>query len=78
MALVVKNPAITVNSVNLTGEVSEVSTTQAFPEVTITAFGDHGVRRMAGLEDSSIALAFYQDYAANKLHAAIGLSLIHI
>ena len=55
MALVVKNPAITVNSVNLTGEVSEVSITQAFPEVTITAFGDHGVRRMAGLEDSSIA-----------------------
>ena len=72
MAVVIKNPAITINSVNLTGDISEVTLTQSYPEVTTTAFGDLGVRRMKGLEDSSIAITFYQDYAANKLHAAIG------
>ena len=64
MSVVIKNPAITINSVNLTGDISEVTLTQSYPEVNITAFGDLGMRRMKGLEDSSIAITF--------------LSLIHI
>ena len=69
--LVIKNPVITVNSIDLSTYVSSVTLQKTVNEVTTTAFGDNGVTRIGGLEDNSVTLSFHEDYAAAKVYATI-------
>lgn len=69
--LVLTNPSITVNSVDLTGFIDEVSIDMSFDEVETTAFGNSVRQRVAGLGDHSVSLSFHQDYAASSVEATI-------
>lgn len=69
--LVLTNPSITVNSVDLTGFIDEVTIDMAFDEVETTAFGNSVRQRVAGLGDHSISLSFQQDFATSSVEATI-------
>lgn len=69
--VVLTNPSITVNSVDLTGFIEEVTIDMSFDEVETTAFGDTVRQRAGGLGDHSISLSFHQDYAASSVEATI-------
>ena len=69
--LVLTNPSITINSVDLTDRVAQVAIDMSFAEVETTAFGDSAVTRVAGLGDHSVSLSFHQDFASGEVEATI-------
>lgn len=69
--LVFNNPKITINSVDLTGNVAQVALDMSFDEVETTAFGNTARTRVAGLGDHSFSASFHQDFAASLVEATI-------
>lgn len=70
--LVLKNPQITVNSVDFSDHISSVEIMLSKDEVDVTNFGSGGVKqRMAGLEDASFTLNFQQDFATAEVDATL-------
>ena len=69
--LVLTNPSISINSVDLTDRIAQVAIDMSFAEVETTAFGDSAVTRVAGLGDHSVSLSFHQDFAATEVEATI-------
>jgi hypothetical protein len=69
--LVFNNPKITINSVDLTDQIAQVSLDMTFAEVETTAFGNTAVTRVAGLGDHSFGASFHQDFAASEVEASI-------
>lgn len=69
---VLKNAVVTVNGVDLSDTVSSVEINISREEVETTTFGSGGGRhRVAGLEDSSFSLTFFQNFAASQVDATI-------
>lgn len=72
MAVFLNNKVgVKVNSVDLSDHVSAVTINRNFDELTVTAMGDLGVKRVAGLEDSSITISFYNDTATSNVLATL-------
>lgn len=69
--LVFTNPKITINSVDLTDRVAQVSLDLSFNEVVTTAFGNSAVTRIAGLGDHSFSASFHQDFATSEVEQTI-------
>lgn len=77
--LVLVNPSITVGAVDLSDHIASVTITKTIAEVATTAFSTSttaGVTRVGGLEDSSIALEFHQDFATGSNVEAIVYPLV--
>ena len=67
MAVYLANTGVlTVNAVDLSTLVSNVTINRAFDELEITALGDGGHKYVKGLESSSISIDFYNDSATAK------------
>lgn len=62
---------VSIASVDLSDHIANFEISESRAELTTTAFGDSGVRRISGLQDSSISIDFHEDYAANEVHATI-------
>ena len=72
MAVFLNNKVgVKVNAVDLSDHVSAVTINRNFDELTVTAMGDLGVKRVAGLEDSSITISFYNDTATSNVLATL-------
>lgn len=69
--LVLTNPVITVNSVDLTNHVDSVAIEQTFADVDTTAFGSSAKTRVAGLGDHKVTIEFQQDWAASSVQQTI-------
>lgn len=69
--IVLTDAGVILGGVDLSDHIAQVEVNQTFDEVETTAFGDGGRTRVAGLEDSSITLAFHQDFAAASVDATI-------
>jgi hypothetical protein len=69
--IVLTDALVKINNVDLSDHVASVTITQNWDEVETTAFGDSGRTRVGGLQDSSIALDFHQDYASGEVDATI-------
>lgn len=69
--IVLTNALVKINNVDLSDHVASVTVTQNWDEVEVTAFGDSGRTRVAGLQDSSISLDFHQDFASGEVDATI-------
>lgn len=69
--LVFNNPKITINSVDLTDRIAQVSLDMSFAEVETTAFGNTARTRVAGLGDHSFSASFHQDFASSEVEATI-------
>ncbi len=67
MAVYLANTGVlTVNAVDLSTLVSNVTINRAFDELEVTALGDQGHKYVKGLESSSISIDFYNDSASAK------------
>lgn len=80
MAIFLNNKVgVKVNNVDLSDHVSAVTINRNVDELIVTAMGDSGVKRVAGLEDSSITISFYNDTASanvlQTLQAAFGTNV---
>ncbi len=67
MAVYLSNTGIlTVNAVDLSSLVSNVTINHSFDELEITSLGDSGHKFVKGLEASSITIDFFNDSASSK------------
>jgi hypothetical protein len=62
---------VSIGGVDLSDHIANFEINETRAELTTTAFGDHGVRRISGLEDTSVTIDFHEDYAATEVHATI-------
>lgn len=69
--VVLTNPSITINSVDLTDHIAQVSIDISYDEVETTAFGNTFRTRVAGLGDATVGLSFHQDFATSNVEATI-------
>ena len=69
--IVLTNPFITINSVDLTSRIAQVSLDLSFDEVETTAFGDSARTRVAGLGDHSFSASFHQTFANSGVEQTI-------
>lgn len=80
MAVFLNNKVgVKVNSVDLSSHVQSASINRNFSELDVTAMGDSGVKRIKGLEDSSVSISFLNDTATSQtlqtLQAAWGTNV---
>lgn len=72
MAVLVLNDAsVTINSIDLSDHIAQVTLSRSATEVDITAFGSTAKKVTGGLKETSITLSFHQDYAASEVEATI-------
>lgn len=70
--LVLINPQILINSVDLSNHIDSVTLEETFADVDTTAFGGGGSKtRIAGLGDHKVSLAFQQDFAASSVEQTV-------
>jgi hypothetical protein len=62
---------VLVNGVDLSDHASKVTTTDSRAPVDITTFGATNLVMTKGLGDGKIAVDFFQDFAAAKVHATL-------
>jgi|AACY02.18.fsa_nt_gi Flp pilus assembly protein TadG len=70
-AKVLLNPHITINSVDLTGQIASVGIAENFDGVDATAFGATARTRLKGLGDHQFTASFHQSYDASSTNATI-------
>ena len=77
MAVYLANTGVlTVNAVDLSTLVSNVTINRSFDELEITALGDSGHRFTKGLEASSITIDFFNDPESAKTLATLNSSSV--
>ena len=69
--LVLKDASITVNSVDLSDKSNSVTVNYEIDSVEVTAFGDAGHQFTGGLQNNTVDIEFYQDFAAASTEATI-------
>jgi hypothetical protein len=69
--VVLLNPQIIINSVDLSNHVTSVEIDESWADVDTTAFGATAKSRVAGLGDHKITIDFQQDFAATSVEATI-------
>lgn len=72
MTIILKNPSIKINSVQLNNYVAQVELDWSYEEVDTTTFdGSGAMSRVAGLQNSSLSITFLQDFSAASVDATI-------
>ena len=72
MAVFLNNKVgVKVNSVDLSDHVNAVTINRNLAELDVTAMGDLGVKRIAGLEDSQVTISFFNDTATSNVLATL-------
>lgn len=69
--LVLTSPSITIGGVDLTSAISNITLDTKYDIVETTSFGSLAKTRVAGLQDNSITLDFFQDFATSAVEATI-------
>lgn len=65
------NPAIKINSVDLTDQCTAATITYTVEALESTAFGDTARKYTSGLQNNQITVTLYQSYAASETEASI-------
>jgi len=69
------NPALTINSVNLTDQATSAVLTYVYEQLETTAFGDtgrkYGCSSVTSLQNNTFEVTLYQSYAATETEATI-------
>src|SRR5689334_217544 len=68
---VLTDVTVTINSVDLSDHVSKVEVSMEKDEVDVTGFGAQAKEILPGLADASIAVTFFQDFAAAEVDATL-------
>ena len=69
------NPALTINSVDLTDQATSATLTFAYDQLETTAFGQtarsYGASSVTSLQNNTFEVELYQSYAASETEASI-------
>jgi len=69
------NPALTINSVDLTDQATSATLTFAYDQLETTAFGQtarsYGASSVTSLQNNTFEVELYQSYAASEAEASI-------
>lgn len=65
------NPAVTINSVDLSDQCSQATLTYTAEALEATAFGDTARKYTSGLQNNEVTVTLYQSYAATETEATI-------
>lgn len=68
---ILRNASVVVNSVDLSNHVRQVTITETWDQVDVTAMGDSAKSYLLGLADATIAVEFYQDFAAASVDVTL-------
>jgi hypothetical protein len=72
MAVYMGNDAsVTINSVDLSDHIAQISFTESAAELDTTAMGDANVTRIGGLKDGSATIEFHSDFASSEVYATL-------
>ena len=72
MAVYMGNDAsVTINSVDLSDHIAQISFTESAAELDTTAMGDANVTRIGGLKDGSVTIEFHSDFASSEVYATL-------
>ena len=72
MAVYMGNDAsVTINSVDLSDHIAQISFTESAAELDTTAMGDANVTRIGGLKDGSATIEFRSDFASSEVYATL-------
>jgi hypothetical protein len=69
--IVLLNPQIIINSVDLSGRIDQVTIEMSYADLDTTTFGNTSKTRVAGLGDHKVTLEFQQDESASSVEATI-------
>jgi hypothetical protein len=69
--LVLTNPKVTINSVDLSDHISSVTLDTKADVLETSSFGSTSKTRVAGLLDNSITIEWFQDFAGSSVEATI-------
>lgn len=69
---VLTNAYIKIGSVDFSDYIASIEFSDEAEEVSTTAFGDTGQRRVGGLRDQSVSLDFHVDFDPGAVDAVIG------
>jgi len=65
------NPAVTINSVDLSDQCTSATLTYTAEALESTAFGDTARKYTSGLQNNEVTVTLYQSYAASETEASI-------
>lgn len=71
MSLILTNPKITINSVDLTTHIDQITIEQNYADIDVSTFGTLSKLHLAGLSDNKFTVSFLQDYASGSVDATI-------
>lgn len=69
---ILTNAHIEIGGVDFSDFIASIEFSDEAEEVTTTAFGDAGQRRIGGLRDQSVSLDFHQDFDGSGVDDVIG------
>lgn len=69
--VILRNPSITVNSVDLSDQISRVTINTQKDRVEVTTFGAEFKEYLSGLGDATIQLDFFQNFDAAEVDATL-------
>jgi hypothetical protein len=69
--IVLTNCAVTFGTTDISSYVTSITLSTSYDVVETTAFGNTARTRVAGLQDSTVAFEFNQDYATSALESII-------
>lgn len=70
-SLILTNPKIVINSVDLTVHVDQVTIEQNYADIDVSTFGTTSKLHLAGLSDNKFTISFLQDFALGSVDATI-------
>ena len=70
-SLILTNPKITINSVDLTTHVDQVTIEQNLADIDVSTFGTASKLHLAGLSDNKFTVSFLMDFAVGSVDQTI-------
>jgi hypothetical protein len=70
-SLILTQPAIIINSVDLTTHIDQITIEQSYADVDVSTFGTTSKLHLAGLSDNKFTIAFLQDFANGSVDQTI-------
>ena len=70
-AVVLTNPVVTVNMVDLSDQCSSATINRTIEALEATAFGDTGRKFVGGLQNNEVTLTLYMSYATSETYATL-------
>ena len=70
-SLILTQPAIVINSVDLTTHIDQITIEQSYADVDVSTFGTTSKLHLAGLSDNKFTVSFLQDFANGSVDQTI-------